>query len=134
MTTLLLGKDKKRIKELKKNKKLYDITFKETHHFNSGSIERTVKEKTTDKDEIKDIVRKHLFASHIFQFKVDSVKVKSHDLIDVKGRTFISKDTENLGKYTVIYPNEEFNPSYVVYKNKNVIDLNLNLIQKAKQR
>ncbi|MBD5397879.1 hypothetical protein HDR60_00010 [bacterium] len=119
---------------MKKNKKLYDITFKETHQFNSGSIERTILKKTTDKDEIKDIIRKHLFYSNIFQFKVDSVKVKSHDLIDVKGRTFISKDTENLGKYTVIYPNEKFNPSYVVYKNKNVIDLNLNLIQKANQK
>lgn len=119
---------------MKKNKKLYDITFKETHYFNKSSMERTIKKKTTDKDEIKDIIRKHLFYSNIFQFKVDSVKIKRHDLIDVKGRTFISKDTKDLGKYTVIYPNEKFDPNYVVYKNKNVIDLKLNLIQKAKQR
>ena len=118
------------------SKKLYDIIFNEVHLWSSGSFAKIVEKHATSKDEIKNIIEQRLkFSYKTNQYEVRSVNVKSHDIMDIKGSTFVSQDTEDLGEYTVLYPYQSLDQNYVAYApDKNVIDLNLNLIQKAKQR
>lgn len=123
---------------MKKNtsKKLYNITFDEGHRWGETTFAKIVEEHTTDKNKIKDIVNQRLkYSYQTNQYIVHSVKIESHDLIDVEGRVFVSQDTKYLGEYTVLYPNQTLDQKYVAYApDRNVIDLNLNLIQKANQR
>lgn len=122
-------------------KKFYDITFDESHCWKGDRLAKNVVKHATSKDEVKNIIDKRLKESnHTDQYiptlyRVHSIKIESHDLIDINGRTFISQDTKDLGDYTVLYPYQKLDQKYAAYApDRNVIDLNLNLLQKAKQR
>lgn len=135
---LLSKKDNspKKATEMKKNttKKYYDITFLQYYTPSMGGYMGYAVEHTVDKNKIRNIVKNVIqngYRNNFLFYKTNEVKIERHDLIEINGRNFISQNTEFLGEYRVIYPNEGFD---LDCENKNVIDLNLNLIQKAKQR